>query len=334
MSKMKKKTKSYFYLGSGEKNVLGSLPIENRYDNEEYVFDIHSKNDGHTAIARRVKEKSCVLDIGCASGLMGKLLKDFKHCTVDGIEYDKKAAEVAKKRGCYRDVFSFSITEEKEKKYQQFFAEKRKYDALIFCDVLEHLDKPWEVLQNFSSLLKKDGDVYVSLPNIAHIDTIRSLVNQEFNYSPLGLLDSTHIRFFTVSSFVDMLKNMGESRGIYFNAFLYEQIIIPPTYLDRELPFSYEEVKDFLVLQNIFDLTLAPSKEKVQIKVPKRNPFFFEEVMAKWKNLERENAFLQEQNEALKEDLQKVLGSKRWKFVSKLASVKELLKKKESKNYK
>lgn len=337
-----KKSKSYFYLGSCERNILGSYIEENRYDNENYQFDINSKNDSHTAIARKVKENSCVLDIGCASGLMGELLKKYKNCIVDGIECDSAALKVAQKRGCYRDLFHFSVTD-KSKKYHTFFAEKRKYDYILFCDVLEHLDKPWEVLAEVYPLLKKDGHILICLPNIAHIDIIRALMNQEFNYCKVGLLDSTHIRFFTASSFGEMIQNLADTSKVYYSINLYEQISISPPYIEEcTLLKDEKNLKELLVLQNVFDLIPSSSKENMKINIPKYNHNFFEELNQKYKLekselIEQNKALFNEKSELVKKnqellaEREKILNSKRWKLISKVADLKNITKRESKK---
>ena len=87
----------YFELGSAKHNLLGKKIQDNNYDynEKEYIFDPNKQNDSHTAIVRQIKEQSTVLDIGCASGIIGSILYKYKNCIVDGIEYDKTAYEVS-----------------------------------------------------------------------------------------------------------------------------------------------------------------------------------------------------------------------------------------------
>ena len=108
-----------FNLGNAKRNVLGEK-INNNYDffYSKDKYDINSKCDSHAAIARNVKEKSVVLDVGCASGNIGKILKDFKSATIDGIEYNEEALEIARKKNCYCNLYSFSITDKESKAYK------------------------------------------------------------------------------------------------------------------------------------------------------------------------------------------------------------------------
>lgn len=332
-----------FFLGSDKTSHLGLKEIENNYDYDAstYQFDENLKNDGHTAIVRQIDKKSEVLDIGCASGLIGYILKEYKECTVDGIEYDKKAYEVAKSKNIYRDIYNFSISEKNSKEYKKFCDENKKYDYIIFADVLEHLVDPWNALINSSRMLKDGGSIIVSLPNIAHLDIIKALIDNEFNYTRWGILDSTHLRFYTASSFVDMMKNIAETYNIYFNVKLCERVLIKPPYFTDDKIFQMfnisNNLEEFLTLQNIFKLTLVNDKKQANYKIKNKNINNFEKMLADYnskveliENLQIENNLLKSQNANLKiennnldEKLQKVLNSKGWKLLEKLRKIKK-----------
>lgn len=332
-----------FFLGSDKTSHLGLKEIENNYDYDAatYQFDENLKNDGHTAIVRQIDKKSEVLDIGCASGLIGYILKEYKECIVDGIEYDKKAFEVAKSKNIYRDIYNFSISEKNSKEYKKFCDENKKYDYIIFADVLEHLVDPWNALINASRMLKDDGSIIVSLPNIAHLDIIKALINNEFNYTRWGILDSTHLRFYTASSFVDMMKNIAKTYNIYFDVKLCERILIKPSYFTDDKIFQMFNVnnnlEEYLTLQNIFKLTLVNDKKQANYKIKNKNIDNFEKILTDYnskveliENLQIENNLLKSQNDNLKiennnldEKLQKVLNSKGWKLLEKLRKIKK-----------
>ena len=166
------KFKDGFFLGNDKKSGLGTRDVENNYDYDPdtYEFDENKKNDGHTAVVRQIDKNSEVLDVGCASGLIGYILKEYKNCVVDGIEYDKKAYEKAKSKNIYRNIYNFSISEVESVEYKKFSSTKHKYDFIVFADVLEHLIDPWNAIVNASKMLKIGGSIIVSVPNIAHID--------------------------------------------------------------------------------------------------------------------------------------------------------------------
>ncbi len=340
----------YYNLGSGEKNLLGSVNESNKYDYDlnDYDFDFNRKNDSHITIVSMIQDNSDVLDIGCATGLIGQSLKKYKNCNIDGIEYDKKAYEIAKNRNIYRNIHNMSILD-REKVKENI---KNKYDYIILADVLEHLVEPWEALYNIYDLLKKDGKIIISLPNIANIDIIRCLINDEFNYQYLGLLDTTHLRFFTKSSFIDMIKNLGDKYQIYYNIKLYDSMLFTPPYHQDDLGFysllSLEDKKisDFFVLQHIFVLSKSHNK-KISIKGIKKSNDYFETInkYLKYQNQESRNNLieinrlnqeydklhhkfrnLEDNYNDLENKYNKIMDSKGYKMLEKIRKVKNSIK--------
>ena len=82
-----------------------------------------------------------------------------------------------------------------------------QFDLLLMLDVLEHLRDPWAVLGKFIKMLKTDGTLCISIPNVANIGLIKNLVlHDRWQYSNFGLLDVTHLRFFTRTSFLSYVK--------------------------------------------------------------------------------------------------------------------------------
>lgn len=346
--------KKYYFLGNGERNLLSSTKEANKYDYDDvnFDFDLNRKNDSHIAIIRQIKPESEVLDIGCASGLLGTLLNRYRNCTVDGIEYDEEAIEIARKKKVYRDLFHFSIVDDTSKEYISFMNLKRKYDYVVFGDVLEHLVNPWIALKEVSNLLKKDGSIIISLPNIGNLDIIRALINGEFNYQSVGIMDTTHLRFFTASSFVDMIENISKEYQIYYNVELCETVqFIPPYFGNGKIYDLFRtdnrNIEEFLVLQNIFKLTLSNNK-KIKVEGIKKENNYFQKInddiernCKEIENLKEENKLLKEESEFLKKELENrkmeiqtliieyeaVVNSKGWKMLEKIRKMKNSVKK-------
>ena len=135
-----------FHLGNAKKNLLVSPKKENRYYEEQITIRLDDSNDSHAIIASHITKGSTCLDVGCAVGYIGEILKREKECMVDGIEIDPEALEIAKKKECYQNLFDFSVTDEQDPRYLSFFRNKKKYDYIIFADILEHLPDPGKVL--------------------------------------------------------------------------------------------------------------------------------------------------------------------------------------------
>lgn len=297
-------------LGNNEYNVLGEKSKENKYEfnYKKETFDINNKMDSHASLARSVKSFTKVLDVGCSTGNLGKILKDFKNCNIDGIEYEKKAFEILKLNQSYTNVYNFSILDNKCKEYIKLKNQKEKYDYIIFGDVLEHLYEPWQAILNACELIKSEGKILVSVPNIAHIDIIKGLINQDFNYNFLGLLDNTHIRFFTEKSFVDMIKNINKNNEYFLSLKVLDRILVKPEYMN-DLNFTginnfEEKIENYYPLQIIFEISKVKSQKQIKYSFNKNNDDFFEEII---RFIINQNTALNRKNNELNEKKNELL---------------------------
>lgn len=137
-----------------------------------------------------------VLEVGCATGTFGAVLKQLGH-EVWGVEMAPEAAAVAETR--LDVVYNGSI--------EAFFNEapaESTFDYIVFGDVLEHTVAPLEVLRSATQRLSKEGAIIASIPNIAHLAVRLMLLEGRWTYDRVGLLDETHLRFFTRESIVEL----------------------------------------------------------------------------------------------------------------------------------
>lgn len=168
----------------------------------EATVDPSERNTSHTQILELVGQNKRVLDVGCASGYLAEALNK-NGCVVSGIEFDATEAEKARPfldKLVVADLNEVDLAE-------QFDADS--YDVVVFGDVLEHLLHPDEVLSASLSLLRADGSVVISIPNVAHGSVRLALLQGRWNYTDTGLLDRTHIRFVTYESLLAMLERAG-----------------------------------------------------------------------------------------------------------------------------
>jgi 2-polyprenyl-3-methyl-5-hydroxy-6-metoxy-1,4-benzoquinol methylase len=169
----------------------------------KYDTDVDRSSDtSHARMLRLVGSNKRVLDVGCSTGYLAKALVA-QGCTVSGVEYDEEAAEQARphlERIVVGDLERLDLAE-------AFAGEA--FDAIVFGDVLEHLRDPLPVLRSVRDLLAPGGSVVISVPNIAHADIRLSLLQGRFNYRDLGLLDVTHVRFFTRDNLRALLSDAG-----------------------------------------------------------------------------------------------------------------------------
>lgn len=182
--------------------------LEIKYD---FDLDLDTKNS-LKLINDRLRDNALVLEFGPANGRFTKHLKENRHCIVDIVEYNPKSGKMAAQ---YARFALVGIDEGNIENY--IWAERlsdEKYDFIIFADVLEHLYDPVEVLQRCKDFLKKDGVILLSVPNMANNNIILNLLRDEFEYTPTGLLDDTHIHFFTHKSLNRIAKNL--SYGITY----------------------------------------------------------------------------------------------------------------------
>lgn len=319
-------SKGNFYLGNNERNLLGKDFNNNLYDYlyEKENFNIDNPYDSHAVLAKAVKKNSKVLDIGCASGNIGRILYDFKDCIVDGIELDEVAIDIAKKSGAYRELYNFSITDEDDKIFKKIISSNEKYDYIIFGDVLEHLYNPYRAIANATKMLKKNGSILVSVPNVAHIDIIRGLIDGEFNYSDVGLLDSTHIRFFTEKSFLEMLLNIQDKYEIYFNVSLLGKVDIKPEYVNSEIIYNYfndcVNLENYFTLQNVFKITLVDNKKSAKMYIPKDDSNTFDLISKFLEKKDNDYLDLVNKYNKLEQDYLSIINSKRWKTIDKICN--------------
>ncbi|HVL06634.1 MAG TPA: methyltransferase domain-containing protein [Acidimicrobiales bacterium] len=170
-----------------------------RYDTD---VDLSNHNNSHTLMVELVGGTKRVLDVGCATGYLARALVE-RGCTVSGVELDAEAAEEARpylERLVIGDLETMDLAEA--------FGDDR-FDVVVFGDVLEHLRNPLPVLRQAKALLADRGSVVVSIPNIAHGSVRLALLAGRFDYQDLGLLDSTHVRFFTRSSLERLFREAG-----------------------------------------------------------------------------------------------------------------------------
>lgn len=142
-----------------------------------------------------------VLDVGCSYGDFGIKMKE-KGCTVDGVDFYLPAIEYAKQ--VIDNVYLLNLNELDNVDSKI----KKKYDVITFMDVLEHCIEPESLLKIFKNKLKEGGIVYVSIPNVANIYNRLQLLIGNWKYEEYGVLDMTHLRFFTKETAFDLVQNV------------------------------------------------------------------------------------------------------------------------------
>lgn len=165
----------------------------------EYPYSYRAEKwHPHNKILRLVGSNKKVLDIGCAGGYLAEKLKT-NGCYVVGIEVKQERAERAK---THCDAI---LVGDVEKVPKSSFPEG-SFDVIVYGDVLEHIRRPDLVLQEQQGWLSRNGYIVVSLPNVAFLPIRLQLLFGHFDYEQFGILDQTHLRFFTLKSARTLLE--------------------------------------------------------------------------------------------------------------------------------
>ncbi|MGO1072235.1 methyltransferase domain-containing protein [Lysobacter sp. CA199] len=150
-------------------------------------------------------DRQLLLEIGCASGATAALLKQqIPGLQAWGVEPESAAAEIAAQR--LDRVFACKLED------VDLHAEGLAYgsvDAVLLADVLEHMYDPWRALVQLKPFLAKNAEVVISIPNVRNLGLMADLADGRFDYHKWGLLDITHIRFFTLDGAIRMLHETG-----------------------------------------------------------------------------------------------------------------------------
>jgi 2-polyprenyl-3-methyl-5-hydroxy-6-metoxy-1,4-benzoquinol methylase len=157
----------------------------------DYVADVSNENAAAAKVVRFVGTSKRVLEIGSGPGAITRVLAEVNGCTVTAVEIDEESAR--RVAGYCEQVLSCDLND------PSWVDEVRRFgpfDVVVAADVLEHLVDPWAVLLQIKSLLSADGAVVISLPHAGHNAVIASLLDADFEYRRIGLLDRTHVRFF------------------------------------------------------------------------------------------------------------------------------------------
>lgn len=172
--------------------------MELQQNNQQYYANINPELARSVARCRPAN----VLEVGCGAGALGAFFKkQNKSIRWDGIEFFPSAAQEA---ATVLDNVTEGAVEDVD-----LDALAATYDTIVMGDVLEHLVNPWKVLKDLARILKRRGKLCVSVPNINHWTIFATLGQGRFTYADSGLLDRTHLRFFTRTELTQAIQGAG-----------------------------------------------------------------------------------------------------------------------------
>lgn len=172
----------------------------------DFTLDLDNPSSTHSVQLKMVPAGARVLDIGCHTGILGYYLRQEKKCHVVGIDVDGDALMEANER--LHHAFLVNVETPGWSGHVKEH-EQEGFDIVLFGDVLEHTRNPQIILEEARSLLKPGGRIIVSIPNVAHWRIRFGLAAGRFNYTESGILDRTHLRFFTRRTIRELLERAG-----------------------------------------------------------------------------------------------------------------------------
>ncbi|MGN0513851.1 MAG: methyltransferase domain-containing protein [Lachnospiraceae bacterium] len=190
-----------FKKASGDFSDLISINGEKfeRKWNINLSYYTHERSHLVNFIKEPREKKFNILEIGCGcGGTLGYLEYRYPNANIEGIELCAKAAELGSKL--------FNIRQDNIERLREPLRTDY-YDYIIFGDVLEHLNDPIGAINKAYAALNQNGYIVASIPNIMHISVMKQLLNGKFEYADSGVLDRTHLRFFTLRSIIELFEN-------------------------------------------------------------------------------------------------------------------------------
>lgn len=170
---------------------------------EQVVAQPLHENHSHSQIVRRIPRYAQVLELGCGDGSMSRLMREKCEASIIGIDCDPQTVWQAQR---YCD---YVFTENLDDTQSLDALEGETFDVITLVDVLEHLQHPEALLERLKPLLIDEGRILLSVPNIAHASVRLELLNGHFEYEKTGILDATHLKFFTLDSIQALLAKAG-----------------------------------------------------------------------------------------------------------------------------
>lgn len=149
-------------------------------------------------------DATSVLEIGCGKGGFGRTLRRLlgEGARIVGVEAVESQAAAAREQHGFDEVVTGYFPD-------ALAGRSERFDLICFNDVLEHIVEPWDVLESVHDLLVPGGRVLAAIPNIQYGPAVLDLLRGRWEYTDSGILDRTHVRFFTKSSIVAMFERCG-----------------------------------------------------------------------------------------------------------------------------
>lgn len=184
------------------------------YSLDKKILDniLNDKSNPLTRILDLIPNGSRVLDVGAGNGILARLLKKVhKNVIIDGIEPNPYAAKLAKRH--YQNFYNCYFQDAANK------VRGKKYDFIVLADVIEHLADPLEFIKEVRQVMSKNTKILISVPNVAFGAIRLDLLNGNFKYVDSGIIEKTHLRFFTIET----IKELVAASGLHAEKYIFLQ---------------------------------------------------------------------------------------------------------------
>ena len=274
-----------------------AAPVEGNGKPESYYQNV--RDDLFPLIP---EDASTILEVGCAAGGTGRELKKRPGVFVAGVENDPEAARMARK--VLDDVVEGNI-EEMDLPYGE-----NSFDCILFADVLEHLIDPLAVLKKVRPYLKPNGTVVASIPNVQFYGVVHHLIEGNWTYQKEGILDETHLRFYTFKEMEKLFAEAGFEIGQVSET-------LDPQYKE---PQSDDRTSITIGRMSVSDLTPEEIRRffvfqyKISARLKVENKLSPEDLLVQAKEFEKANDFqsamlaYQQLGEQTPENLEAICG--------------------------
>lgn len=215
-----------------------------KYHQDSIQFDsLHANNIDRLQLSM-VPGNTHLLEIGCATGYMTEYLAKEKQCKVLAVEANKEQADAARARGI--DVITGFIDDPvTQRSLDTYTKEHELFQVIFMSQVIEHISDPATTLRALKKWLHPDGCLIISTCSIVHWKSRLQIVLGKWEYQDYGIFDRTHLRFFTIKSFADLLHECGYATTDFNYTFedicpfkiLFDTRILAPSDLLRLIPF-------------------------------------------------------------------------------------------------